>query len=208
MKCLAIKMIIIISNPTPIADEATIMNDLFDEGLEILHIRKPGVAIDEIKWLIQKIKPKYHHRISLHQYHELARYFGIKRLHYTETNRKETSAEVLIKLKLESYILSTSIHQLQKYNSLSTVFDYTFFGPVFNSISKPGYNAVIGSDFIFPVQANHSKVFAIGGIDAINIQALKKMQFNGAAVVGSIWQNPGESILQFKALQKAWQKDQ
>ena len=47
-------MIIIISNPTPIADEATTINNLFDEGLEILHIRKPGVAMDEIKWLIQK----------------------------------------------------------------------------------------------------------------------------------------------------------
>jgi thiamine-phosphate pyrophosphorylase len=199
-------MVVVISYPTGIADEATIMNNLFDEGLEILHIRKPGVTIDEIRWLIQKIKPQYYHRISLHQYHELARDFGIKRLHYTETNRKEMSAEVLIKLKAENYILSTSIHQVQEYNSLSTEFDYTFFGPVFNSISKPEYTAVIADDFIFPVQANHSKAIAIGGINATNILKLNEMQFNGAAVLGMIWQKPGESILQFKALQEAWKQ--
>ncbi len=199
-------MLVVISYPTGIADEATIMNNLFDEGLGILHIRKPGVAIDEIRWLIHKIRPQYHHRISLHPYHELARDFGIKRLHYTETNRKEMSAEVFIKLKAENYILSTSIHQVQDYNSLPTVFDYTFFGPVFNSISKPGYTAVIADDFIFPVRANHSKAIAIGGINATNILKVKEMRFNGAAVLGMIWQKPGESILQFKALQKAWKQ--
>ena len=199
-------MLVVISNPTSIGGEATIINKLFDEGLEILHLRKPRVPIDEIKQLLQKIKLQYHHKISLHQHHELAENFDIKRLHFTETNRIKTSNEVLIKLKAANYILSTSIHQVQEYKNLATAINYTFFGPVFNSISKTGYTAVTAKGFIFPVQANHSKVFAIGGIDATNILALKKMQFNGAAVLGSIWQNTGESILQFKALQKAWKQ--
>ena len=199
-------MLVVISNPTTIDGEATIINKLFDEGLEILHLRKPRVPIDEIKQLLQKIKLQYHHKISLHQHHEMARDFDIKRLHFTETNRIETSNEVLIKLKTANYIFSTSIHQVQEYKNLATTIDYTFFGPVFNSISKTGYSAVTAKDFVFPVQVDHSKVFAIGGIDAINILALKKMQFNGAAVLGSIWQNTGESILQFKALQKAWKQ--
>jgi len=199
-------VLVVISNPTSIGGEATIINKLFDEGLEILHLRKPRVPIDEIKQLLQKIKLQYHHKISLHQHHEMAGDFDIKRLHFTEINRIETSNEVLIKLKTANYILSTSIHQVQEYKNLANTIDYTFFGPVFNSISKTGYTAVTAKGFIFPVQANHSKVFAIGGIDAINILALKKMQFNGAAVLGSIWQNTGESILQFKALQKAWKQ--
>lgn len=199
-------MLVVISNPTTIEGEATIINKLFDEGLEILHLRKPCVPIDEIKQLLQKIKLQYHHKISLHQHHEMARDFNIKRLHFSEINRIKTGNEVLIKLKTANYILSTSIHQVQEYKNLANTIDYTFFGPVFNSISKMGYTAVTAKDFVFPVQANHSTVFAIGGIDAINILTLKKMQFNGAAVLGSIWQNTGESILQFKALQKAWKQ--
>ena len=199
-------MVIVITYPTAIADEATIINNLFEEGLEILHIRKPGVAMDEIRGLIQKIKPQYHHRIALHQHHELARDFGIKRLHYTETNRRKMSDEALIKLKPENYILSTSIHQVQEYNSLSTLFDYTFFGPVFNSISKQEYASSLKNDFVFPANDDHPKVIAIGGIDATNIQQAMDMQFNGVAVLGTIWQKPEESIQQFKAIQKAWKQ--
>ena len=92
---------------------------------------------------------------------------------------------------------------------MSSAFDYTFFGPVFNSISKQGYASSLKNDFVFPAKQNHPKVIAIGGIDITNIQQAIDMQFNGAAALGTIWQKPEESIHQFKALQKEWkQKDQ
>ena len=199
-------MLIVISYPTSIADEATLINALFDEGSEVLHLRKPGVAVGAIKVLIEKIKPKYRHDVALHQHHELAGDFGIRRLHFTEVKRKEMTEELLIQLKATNHILSTSIHQAEEYNRLSPCFDYTFFGPVFNSISKQGYTSAITDDFIFPVKVNHPKVIAIGGINATNIQQAIGMQFNGVAALGTIWQNPGESIQQFKALQKAWEQ--
>ena len=199
-------MLVVISNPTKIAEEATIINKLFDEGLQVLHLRKPDASFAEIKMLLQEIKMQNYYRISLHQHHEMARDFGINRLHFTEMNRKKTSSEMLLKLKAESYILSTSIHQMQEHNNLSTAIEYTFFGPVFNSISKPGYKALTENNFIFPIEADRLKVIAIGGINAANMLQLKKMKFNGAAVLGSIWQNPNKSILQFKALQKIWKQ--
>ena len=129
-----------------------------------------------------------------------------KRLHYTETNRRKMSDEILMKLKADNYVLSTSIHSVQEYNSLSTLFDYTFFGPVFNSISKQEYASSLKNDFVFPANDDHPKVIAIGGIDATNIQQAIDMQFNGVAVLGTIWQKPEESIQQFKAIQKAWKQ--
>ena len=199
-------MLIVISYPTAVTDEATIINALFDEGLEILHLRKPYAAVDEIRILIEKIKPQYHYQIALHQNHEIAADYGIKRLHFAESNRKEIHEKPLIQLKVTNLIFSTSIHQLPEYNSLSFSFEYTFFGPVFNSISKKGYVSTLPVDFIFPTQVNHSKVIAIGGIDATNIQKAMYMQFDGAAALGIIWQKPAESIQQFKALQKAWKQ--
>lgn len=199
-------MLIVISNPTPVAGEAALINTLFDEGMEVLHLRKLGVAVDEIKGLIEKIKLQYHHQIALHQHHELAGDFGINRLHFTEAKRKEMSEEALIKLKATNHILSTSIHKVEAYKSLSSSFDYTFFGPVFNSISKQGYTSTITDDFVFPVQIKHTKVIAIGGIDATNMQKAMDMKFNGIAALGAIWQKPDESIQQFKAIQKAWKQ--
>ena len=197
-------MLIVISNPTPVNDETTIINALFDEGLEVLHVRKPRASVNELRVLIQKIHSKYHHQLALHQHHKVAVDFGINRLHFTEVKRHAMKEEVLMKLKDNHTILSTSIHQIESHKTLSASFDYTFFGPVFNSISKQGYNSILSEDFVLPSELNHPKTIAIGGIYASNIQQVKRMQFNGAAVLGTIWQQLNESIQQFKTIQKLW----
>lgn len=199
-------MLVVISNPTAIDDEATIINALFDEGLELLHVRKPDAGVDELRALMETIHSIYHPKIALHQHHKIALDYGIKRLHFTEAKRKEMSKEALAQLKVNKNTLSTSIHQLEAYNTLPISFDYVFFGPVFNSISKPGYTSSLKNDFVFPVKNNHPKVIAIGGVDATNIHQTMNMKFNGTAVLGAIWQKPSESIQQFKAVQKAWEQ--
>lgn len=198
-------MLVVISNPSTVANEANIINALFDEGLEILHLRKPEVHADDLRELIEKISPQFHHQIALHQQHHLAGDFGMNRLHFTEAKRNEMNKEALAALKTNN-ILSTSIHHTKAYNTLPTFFEYTFFGPVFNSISKQGYTSILNDDFIFPVKKNHPKVIAIGGIDITNIQKVLDMKFDGIAALGAIWQKPQGSIQQFKALQKAWKQ--
>ncbi len=197
-------MLIVISNPAPVANEPAIINALFEEGLELLHLRKPMLAMDEVRILIDSIHPKYRHQIALHQYHELAMDAGINRLHFTGTKRTATGDNALMTLKTNNTILSTSIHDAETYCSLSPCFGYAFFGPVFNSISKQGYTSILPVDFVFPVQESKPAIIAIGGIDAANIQKVKGMQFNGAAVLGTIWKNVNDSVHQFKAVQKAW----
>jgi len=199
-------MLVIISSPKAVSDEARIINTLFEEGLKILHLRKPGIEIDELITLLEKIDSQYLHRIALHQHHAIADDFGIKRLHFTEVMRKESDEEELLQLKSEKNVLSTSIHQMADYQDLSSCFDYTFYGPVFDSISKHGYTSTIPNDFVFPVQLNGPKPIAIGGIDFTNIQKALDMEFYGVAALGIIWQKPGESVQQFKTLQKAWKQ--
>jgi thiamine-phosphate pyrophosphorylase len=198
-------MLIVISSPTEVTEEAAIINSLFDEGLEILHLRKPHTSINDIKMLLSKIKQSYHSQISLHQHHELAEEFGIRRLHFTEEKRREMSEEDFSKLKEEQYILSTSIHHVGAYNTLSASFAYIFFGPVFDSISKVGYTSSLDKDFVFPVKRNSTKVIAIGGIGQSNIEKVKEMNFDGAALLGTIWAKHEERVMRFKNLQKAWQ---
>jgi thiamine-phosphate pyrophosphorylase len=199
-------MLVVISNPTPIADEAGLINGLFDEGLEVLHLRKPDTSADEIRLLLEKIKPQYHSQISLHQHHEMAKDFGIKRLHLTEINRKKGLHSPLPFGEGQVGILSTSIHDVNDYQTLPETFEYTFFGPVFDSISKPGYTSSLSDNFVFPIKTGYPKVIAIGGIDASNVHRVKQMNFSGAAVLGTIWSKPEESISRFKTIQKTWSK--
>ncbi|GAC1448983.1 MAG: thiamine phosphate synthase [Chitinophagaceae bacterium] len=197
-------MLVVISNPAAVPHEITIIRALFDAGLEILHIRKPAITAAESGELIEKIPSKYHHRVALHQHHEVAGDYGIRRLHFTEIKRMEMTEESLMQLKARNYILSSSIHAVTDYKNVPASFDYTFFGPVFNSISKKGYTSAVNDGFIFPAHVNQPKVIAIGGIDATNIRKAGNMKFDGAAVLGAIWQKPRESVEQFKKLQKAW----
>jgi thiamine-phosphate pyrophosphorylase len=196
-------MLIVISNPTTKKNEAHLINALFDEGLEVLHLRKPEANIDELGQLLREIKACHHPKIALHHCHSLAKEFGIKRLHFPEVKRKATSEEELVQLKKPNVILSTSIHQIEAYKTLSTCFSYTFFGPVFNSISKQGYSSTLADGFTFPVEKNNLEVIALGGVDSTNIATAMKMRFDGVAVLGAIWKSPNESIAVFKDLKKA-----
>ena len=197
-------MLIVVSYPTVIENEAMLINSLFDEGMELFHLRKPNSTKEEIKDLLAKTKPNCRHKIALHQYHELVDEFKMRRLHFTEVKRKSISEEQLIKLKKMNYSLSTSIHTIKEYQNISLYFDYVFFGPLFNSISKQGYATSIARDFIFPTEDNHPKVIAIGGIEVGNMEQAMKMNFNGIAVLGTIWQQPEKSIQQFKVLKETW----
>ena len=197
-------MLIIISSAVELVNEAALINDLFDAGLKIFHLRKPQIVPQEMETLLNNIDVKYHAKIALHQHHLLAQSFGIKRLHFTETKRIQTNNKTLVDLKDNGNILSTSIHQVTAFAKLSNCFDYAFFGPVFNSISKQGYVSTMGSDVKIPVISNHPKAVAVGGITAGNLSEALHKQFDGVAALGTVWQQPEQSLEQFKTLQKAW----
>jgi thiamine-phosphate pyrophosphorylase len=199
-------MFIVISNPSTIPDEAALINALFNEGLEVFHLRKPGAEIDELRQLMGEVKPCYYTQIALHQHHQIAKEFSIQRLHFTEARRQEVREETLQALQQAECVLSTSIHQAETYTTLSKRFAYTFFGPVFNSISKVGYRSNFNKEFVFPAKEKQAKVIALGGIDAGNIRSTIQMGFDGAAVLGAVWQSPKESIQQFKIIQQAWKQ--
>ena len=199
-------MLIIISNAIAVKNEAQLINELFYAGLNIFHLRKPEVEEKDIYSILDTIETKYHAQIALHQHHQMANKYGINRLHFTEAKRQQTSSKVLRNLKDSGFILSTSIHHISEYAGLSDCFEYTFFGPVFNSISKKGYSSTLGIDFKMQLINNHPLAIAIGGITAANLSEALNMNFAGVAALGTIWQQPEQSIEQFKTLQHAWKQ--
>jgi len=197
-------MLIVISNPSPIENEANIINALFEGELEILHLRKPEATEGEIRRILDGINASYHPKIALYNHHQIANEYGLKRLHFTEAKRQETLEEKLIELTEAGFTLSTSVHSIAEYKELPSAFAFTFFSPVFNSISKSGYVSSIPEDFVFPVEVGKPKVIALGGIEASNVRQVVKMDFDGVAVLGAIWQEPKEALKQYNAIKKVW----
>lgn len=191
--------LIVISSPDIITGESNIVNNLFLSGLKCFHIRKPGADIKAIIELMNGIAPQFYDRIALHQFHEIAADFGIKRLHYTEQARKESN-EQQWQMQIDmGYKLSTSIHDITMLPRLKH-FDYTFYGPVFNSISKPGYQSKLPEDFYIDRAHVNPKVIALGGVALSNLIRIKTMGFDGAAVLGTIWNEPAKATERFNEL--------
>lgn len=193
--------LIIISSPDQVNDETKIINKLFESGLEYFHIRKPADTEEQVRKLIAGIEPNYYSRLSLHQHHCLAEEFGIKRLHYTENERGKLKDNTLEGLINNGFILSTSVHDLSLLASLNE-YQYVFFGPVYNSISKQDYKSILPPGFKLNNRESSPLIIGIGGIGAKNMDSIKKMNFDGAAILGSIWKNDGQALENFKIIQQ------
>jgi len=192
---------IVVTSPIPVNNEAAIINQMFYAGLELLHIRKPDTTALEVRMLIESIDSRYHERLALHQYHEMASDYGIHRLHYKEAVRRKQTEEQRTDLAQRGFVLSTSVHNRDCYNTLSGRFNYAFIGPLFNSISKKGYGAM---EYTGAVEQNNDiKRIAIGGIskDTLNNEILRA--FDGIAILGAIWLSE-EPLQEFKLLQQTW----
>lgn len=193
---------IVITNPIPAVNEIDTIHSLFENGLELLHIRKPDFSEDEMKSFLSEIKLDFRQRLVLHSHHQLASVIGINRIHFTEKTRAETSEKKLKYWKNNEFTLSASIHQMMNFEELPNVFDYAFFGPVFESISKQNY--ISNLDYKKELEQrknNKTALVALGGITPDNIKTALEYGFDDVALLGSIW-NSNNPIENFKLCQQ------
>jgi len=187
---------ILITNPFFVEDEIDILHSLLDEGLSLLHIRKPNFSELEMAQFIHQIKLEFRTNLVLHNHYHLAEDFGINRFHFSEKERiNHNQSSKNYKSK------STSTHSIEDFNSLEN-FDYAFLSPVFKSISK--YNYYPEKDLFKEIKSrtNHkTKMVALGGIDSQNIQKALEKGFDNVALLGSIWKNENP-LKQFKLCQQ------
>ncbi|MEP6805759.1 MAG: thiamine phosphate synthase [Flavobacterium sp.] len=191
---------IVITNPSAIANEIGIIDSLFEEGLSLLHIRKPYFSEIEMVEFIDQIKLEYRPNLVLHNHHQLAEDFGINRIHFSEKVRAH-NLDYPARFSKPCKYKSTSTHSIEYFNTLEN-FNYAFLSPVYKSISKEDhYSKENLFEALKSRTNNNTKVIALGGIDAENIQKTLENGFDDVALLGSIWNNENP-IKQFKLCQK------
>jgi len=189
---------IVITNPIPITNEINTIHSLFENGLELLHARKPDFSEEEMKVFLSKVEQDYRCLMVLHQHHQLAEDFGINRIHFSENKRAEWNLN-----KEEDFLIkSTSTHSISDFNSLNTSFDYAFLSPIYPSISKPDYASnVIHLETLKQRTNFKTRLVALGGISSENIKETYRLGFDSVALLGTIW-NHTNPIKNFKLCQQ------
>lgn len=178
-------MIIIITPEKIVSNETEIINTLFQEGLDLLHIRKPFMNLEEMKDFIQKINSEFHHRLVLHSHYDLTESCNISRLHFREIDRQNELYK-----SFTDKMISTSVHDIETFNELSENWEYAFISPVFPSISKKEYGK--DSEILNDIKKRDNsnvKLIALGGIHEDNIHIISDSNLDGVALLGAIWEN-------------------
>ena len=183
--------VIVITKPKMFPGEEELVNTLFANGMQRLHLRKPGASEQEMAEWIGRIDLPFRQKIIVHDHHRLLRTMGLGGIHLNARNPEAPAWFSAERQKRRSVTLSRSCHSLEEIAQWKGVCDYLFLSPIFDSISKGGYTSAFTRETL--LQAYHDglfskPVYALGGVSADNIRSIYDYGFAGAAVIGSLWQ--------------------
>ncbi|MCF0191520.1 MAG: thiamine phosphate synthase [Marinilabiliaceae bacterium] len=178
-------MLILITPPDFIEEEAKIVNRLFKVGVDRLHIRKPMADESDVAHYISQIDSVWYQQISIHYHYNMARHFHLGGVHFKS---KDIGQEE--KKNYYRYLISASCHTLEEVEACKMQCDYLFLSPIFDSISKQGYESRFTTENLTEASKNgiiDNKVIALGGINKQNAHLVQTIGFGGVAILGACW---------------------
>lgn len=194
--------IVLISTTHTVDKEIEILVDLFQNGLEIFHLRKPDFSVQQATAYVEKIPQRFHERVVLHGHHRLVETYTLKGIHFAEARRKSAFDRIMeIRKDRPGLNLSSSFHRIGDIKRQGNVFDYVFLSPVFDSISKKNHKAAFDPPELNTfLKSWPNKVYALGGVDSKRIPVVQQLGFSGAAVLGAVWndKDPVDAYLEIK----------
>lgn len=197
---------ILITNPQFIQGEISLINALFEQGLETLHLRKPDASFEDLVTFIGQIDCRFQSRIMIHSHFRLINKFHLKGLHFTEITKHEIDD-----YKKIICVKSQSVHCLSDLCKINQQINYIFLSPIFPSISKVGYFVAWNNvELIDQISRNwFYKIAALGGISLDNVKQIKEMGFDDYALLGSIWEpfKDGKSVSEIVAIYKSFKNE-
>ena len=195
--------LIVITPETIEPHEPAVLATLFAAGLERCHVRKPGATREELAAWLRAIPAEYRSRLVLHQHHDLVTELSLGGRHW-----RDDGLAPLIPPK-DGALNSRSCHELAALRDTFGCYDSVFFGPVFSSISKPGYGPAgqwtpegLATLLRHRTEAERrTRVIALGGVTAENSAHCRALGFDDVAVLGAIWQAAADPRCAFSQLQ-------
>ena len=193
-------LIAVLTLPAPFDGEVELLEGLLEAGLPKLHIRRPG---GDVEGLLTRLAPRWASRLVLHGSVELAVECGIPQVHgkvgFRDGDGMSGGGPVVA--FPGRVAVSTSVHSWEEFARLPEGLAYAFISPLFDSISKPGYGANPAL-LRQPAGPMPCMPVALGGVGGDSLPELLRWGWKGAAVLGWIWDEPGEAVTRYEQLKK------
>lgn len=173
---------IVITTPNFTKCEDNVIPHLLELGVDLVHIRKPSATREQLALLLDSLPKWCYDRLVVHDCLALANEYHLRGIHLNRRNH-------VIPDNFKGSV-SMSCHSLEEVDIKKDMADYVFLSPIFNSISKSGYNSAFSKEELHNAMKQgtiDNKVIALGGVSSANIDTVKDLGFGGAALLGDIW---------------------
>ena len=176
--------LILVTTDNFFVEENIIINTLFDEGLDVLHVRKPDSEPVLCERLLKLTPEKWYKKIVVHDHFYLKEEFGLKGIHLNRRN-----PEPPVKYKGH---LSRSCSTLDEVKEWKKKCDYVFLSPIFEKLTQADGEAPFDAKVLEKASADgiiNKRVIALGGVTVDNVKRAKELGFGGVGIMGAVWQN-------------------
>ncbi len=172
----------LMTRPTFFVEEDKIIDTLFDEGLDDLHIFKPSSEPIYVERLLSLLSDDYYRYITVHHHFYLKQEFGLRGIHL-----EDADTELPVGYKGHFSRSCSDLSMLSKSKKKSR---YVFLHNVFDSISEPSFVHTFSSEQL--LLASHQglidkHVYALGGVGIDHIRMLSDLGFGGVVICGDLW---------------------
>jgi thiamine-phosphate pyrophosphorylase len=205
-------MNILVISPSKTKDnEIKIVKELFENGLETFHLRKPKQSTKELRDYIKQIPEFFHNRIVIHSHHNLAREFNLKGIHLTKQHLQH-KWRLWINLNLgglknRNLIITQSKTTLASlYEASEYKFNYVLLRPVFDALTNSLQSGFHPSGIKAALEKVPFELVIGGGINLSTIKICMDLGVKNIILGSYVWNN-NEPIQAFIAIQNLLEQE-
>jgi thiamine-phosphate pyrophosphorylase len=188
-------MKLLVISPTKTKDnEIRIVKELFENGLDTYHLRKPKQSTKELRAYIKQIPEYFHNRIIIHSHHNLAREFNLKGIHLTKQHL-EHKWKLWLNLNLgglrnKNLIITQSKNTLASlYEPSEYKFNYVLLRPLFDPLTNVLQSGFHPTGIKAAMEKVPFKIIVGGGINLTTIKICAELGVEGVILGTIIWKN-------------------
>ena len=170
------------TKPTFFVEEDKILVNLFEEGLDNLHLYKPGASPMFSERLLTLLGENYHSKITVHGHFYLKEEYRLKGIHIDDAFTEPPTGY--------KGNITRTCHAISELKEAKKHSNYVFLHSIFDSQSNPDEKQSFTYDELKAASKSgliDKKVYALGGINLDNIKIIKDLGFGGVVICGDLW---------------------
>jgi thiamine-phosphate pyrophosphorylase len=174
--------LVLMTQPTFFVEEDKILTSLFEEGLDDLHLYKPGSEPIYSERLLTLLPDDYYKKITVHDNFYLKEEYKLRGIHIDDETTPAPKG-------YRGNISRTCTH-LDQLKAAKKNADYVLLKYIFDSQTEPDQKASFTAEELKEASRQgliDKKVYALGGMNIDNIKYAKDLGFGGIVICGDLW---------------------